>query len=247
VATLEVLMHSTDHPHGEVTPELPSDFGRHNMFAFGRSTLFLSHFPSFMAPHDTQLVFEATLEDANGSSLQEVWLRERQSHPDQGGYVMKPEAFALSTLYTPDLPARGSFTARFFRSGEEAVPELSDVTVRVTDVVYAKKLDQPATLDDLSYKLFGRGDELFLAHVLSRPPDFDQIVSVRLVGLHPDEDELKRRIDVVFPGRANTLQQRIRMGPVAAARGHVTGAHQFLDLRIANVRELRIRPLLDSS
>ena len=240
-------MHSTDHPHGEVTPELPSDFGRHNMLAFGRSTLFLSHFPSFMAPHDTQLVFQATLEDANGSSLQEVWLRERQSHPDQGGYVMKPEAFALSTLYTPDPPARDSFTARFFRSGEEAVPELTDVTVRVTDVVYAKKLDEPATLDDLSYKLFGRGDELFLAHVLSRPPDFDQIVSVRLVGLHPDEDELKRRIDVVFPGRANTLQQRIRMGPVATARGHVTGAHQFLDLRIANVVELRIRPLLDSS
>jgi hypothetical protein len=238
-------MHPTDHPSGETNPELPSDFGRHNMFAFGRNTLLLSHFPSFMAPHDTQLVLEATLEDANGS-LQEAWLRERQSHPDQGGYVMKPEAFALSTLYTPDPPARGSFTATFFRGGNEAVPELTNVTVRVTDVVYANKLDQSASFDDLSYKLFGRGDELFLAHVLSWPPDFDQIVSVRLVGLHPDEDELKRRVDVVFPGRANTLQQRIRMGPVAAARGHVTGAHQFLDLRIANVRELRIRQL-DSS
>jgi hypothetical protein len=119
--------------------------------------------------------------------------------------------------------------------------------VRVTDVVYANKLDQSASFDDLRYILFGRGDELFLAHVLSRPPDFDQIVSVRLVGLHPDEDELKRRIDVVFPGRANTIQQRIRMGPVTAARGHVTGAHQFLDLRIADVRELRIRQMLDSS
>ena len=235
-------MHPTDHPSGEATPELPPDFGRHNMFAFGRNTLFLSHFPSFMAPHDTQLVFEATLEDANGS-LQDVWLRERESHPDPGGYVMKPEAFALSTLYTPDPPARGSFTATFFRGGDEPLPELTDVTVRVTDVVYAKKLDQPATFDELCYILFGRGDELFLAHLLSRPPDFDQIVSVRLVGLHPDEDELKRRIDVVFPGRPNTLQQRIRMGPVATARGHVTGANQFLDLRIANVRELRIREL----
>jgi hypothetical protein len=242
---LEVPMHSTGHPSGEATPELPSDFGRHNMLAFGRNTLLLSHFPSFMAPHDTQLVLEATLEDANGS-LQEVWLRERQSHPDQGGYVMKPEAFALSTLYTPDPPARGSFTATFFRGGNEAIPELTDVKVRVTDVVYAQKLDQSATFDELRYILFGRGDELFLAHLLSRPPDFDQIVSVRLVGLHPDEDELKRRIEVVVPGRANTIQQRIRMGPVAAARGHVTGAHQFLDLRIANVVELRIRPL-DSS
>jgi hypothetical protein len=239
-------MHSTGHPSGEATPELPSDFGRHNMIAFGRRTLFLSHFPSFMAPHDTQLVLEATLEDANGG-LQEVWLRERESHPDQGGYVMKPEAFALSTLYTPDPPARGSFMGTFFRGGDEAIPELTEVTVRVTDVVYAKKLDQSAMLDDLSYKLFGRGDELFLAHLLGRPPDFDQIVSVRLVGLHPDDDELKRRIDVVFPGRPNTIQQRIRMGPVATARGHVTGAHQFLNLRIANVRELRIRQLLDSA
>jgi hypothetical protein len=239
-------MHPTGHPSGEVTPELPSDFGRHNMLAFGRNTLFLSHFPSFMAPHDTQLVLEATLEDANGS-LQEVWLRERQSHPDQRGYTMKPEAFALSTLYTPDPPACGSFTATFSRGGEEAIPELTDVKVRITDVVYAQRLDQAATFDELRYILFGRGDELFLAHLLSRPPDFDQIVSVRLVGLHPNEDELKRRIDVVFPGRENTVQQRIRMGPVVTARGHVTGAHQFLDLRIANVVELRIRQLLDSS
>jgi hypothetical protein len=126
------------------------------------------------------------------------------------------------------------------------MPELADVKVRVTDVVYAKKLDQSSTFDELHYILFGRGDELFLAHLLSRPPDFDQIVSVRLVGLHPDEDELKRRIDVVVPGRANTVQQRIRTGTVATARGHVTGAHQFLDLRIADVRELRLRQL-DSS
>jgi hypothetical protein len=215
------------------------------MFAFGHNTLFLSHFPSFMAPHDTQLVLEATLEDANGT-LQEVWVSERESHPDQGGYIMKPEAFALSTLYTPDPPARDSFTATFFRGGDEAIPELTDVKVRVTDVVYAKKLDQSSTFDELRYILFGRGDELFLAHLLSQPPDFDQIVSVRLVGLHPDEDELKRRIDVVFPGRPNTVQQRIRMGPVATARGHVTGAHRFLDLKIANVRQLRIRQL-DSS
>jgi len=235
-------MHSTGHPSGDATPELPPDFGRHKMLAFGRNTLFLSHFPSFMAPHDTQLVLEATLEDANGS-LQEAWLRERESHPDQSGYVMKPEAFALSTLYTPDPPARDSFTATFFRGGEEAIPELTDVTVRVTDVVYAKKLDQSGTFDELRYILFGRGDELFLAHTLSRPPDFDQIVSVRLVGLRPDEDELKRRIDVVVPGRANTVQQRIRTGTVATARGHVTGAHRFLDLRIADVHELRMRQL----
>ena len=55
------------------TPEPPPDFGRHNMFVFGRDTVFLSHLPMFMAPHDAQLLLEVTLEDADGSSLTEVW------------------------------------------------------------------------------------------------------------------------------------------------------------------------------
>jgi hypothetical protein len=239
-------VNSTGHTSGEATPEPPSDFGRHNMFVLGRNTLFLSHLPMFMAPHDTQLVMEAALEDASGS-LQEVWSRERESHPDERVYTMKPEKFALSTLYTPDPPARVSFKATFFRGGDEAISELTDIDVRITDLVYAKRFDRSSGKPDhLSYILFGRGDELFLAHIISQPPDFDQIVSVRLVGSHPDEDELKRRINVLFPGRANTIEQRIRDGTVAAARGHVTGAHQFLNLKFADIHELRIRRLASS-
>jgi hypothetical protein len=113
-------MHSTDHTNGEASPELPSDFARHNMLALGHNTLFLSHFPMFMAPHDTQLILEATLEDSNGS-IQELWSRERESHPTQRVYIMKPESFALSTLYTPDPPARASFKATFFRGDDEAI------------------------------------------------------------------------------------------------------------------------------
>jgi hypothetical protein len=239
-------MHSTDHTSGEASPELPSDFARHNMFALGHNTLFLSHFPMFMAPHDTQLILEAALEDANGS-IQEVWSSERESHPDERVYTMKPEGFALSTLFTPDPPPRRSFKATFFRGGDEAITELTDINVRTTDVVYAKRFDRSSDKpDDLRYILFGRGDELFLAHIISQPPDFDQLVSVRLVGSRLDEDELKRRINVVFPGRANRIEQRIRDGMVAVGRGHVTGAHQFLNLRFADIHELRIRRL-DSS
>jgi hypothetical protein len=79
---------------------------------------------------------------------------------------------------------------------------------------------------------------LFLAHVITQPPDFDQILSVRLLGSRLDEDEMKHAIDVVFPGRANTAKERVRDGTAATARGHVTGAHQFLDLEIADAREL---------
>jgi hypothetical protein len=234
-------MSSTGNMSSEAVPELPPDFGRHNMFAFGRETVFLSHLPMFMAPHDAQLILEVALEDAAGSLL-EAWSREGESHPDERVYTVMPEKFALSTLYTPDPPARGSFRARFFRGhlerGGEVIPELSNIEVRVTDVVYAKRFDQGGKPDDLTYLLFGRGEELFLAHVISQPPDFDQILAVELVGSPPDEEDIKAGIRVELVGRANTAKERLRDGGAATARGHVTGAHQFLSLEIADVHEL---------
>ena len=105
-------MSSPDPISSETVPELPSDFGRHNMFAFGRDTMFLSHLPMFMAPHDAQLILEVALENADGSSLQAAWSRERETHSDDRLYTMMPEKFALSTLY-----ASGSAGARIV-SGE---------------------------------------------------------------------------------------------------------------------------------
>ena len=232
-------------PMSSTTPisgELPPDFGTHNMFAFGRETLFLSHLPMFMAPHDAQLILEVALEEDAGGSLLEVWSRERESHPDQRVYTMMPQRFALSTLYTPDPPDRRSFRAKFFRGhlehGGEVIPELGNIVVRVTDVVYARQFDRGGKPDDLTYLLFGRGGELFLAHVISEPPDFDQILSVQLSGAQPDEDEMNAGIEVVLPGRPNTATERLRDGTATTARGHVTGAHQFLSLEITDVHEL---------
>jgi hypothetical protein len=65
-------MSSPDPTSSEAIPELPPDFGRHNMVVFGRDTVFLSHLPMFMAPHDAQLILEVALENADGSGLQEA-------------------------------------------------------------------------------------------------------------------------------------------------------------------------------
>jgi hypothetical protein len=223
-------------------PELPPDFGRHNMFAFGRDTVFLSHLPMFMAPHDAQLILEVTVENADGSSLQEVWTRERESHPTERLYTMMPEKFALSTLYASDPPERGSFRAMFFRGhlerGGEPIAELTDVNVRTTKIVYARRFDGRDRPDDLTYLLVGRGEELFLAHVITQPPDFDQILSVGPASQQFDEEDLQAGIQVVFLGRANTAEARLRTGETATARGHVTGAHQFLTLEFRDVSEL---------
>ena len=79
---------------------------------------------------------------------------------------------------------------------------------------------------------------MFLAHVISEPPDFDQILSVGLAGSQLDEEDLKTGVQAVFEGRANTAAARLRDGETATARGHVTGAHQFITLDLADVREL---------
>jgi hypothetical protein len=110
--------------------------------------------------------------------------------------------------------------------------------VRVTDVVYAKRFDRGGKPDDLTYRLFGRSGELFLAHVISEPPDFDQILSVQLAGAQLGEDEVNTGIEVVLPGRPNSATERLRDGTATTARGHVAGAHQFLSLEIADVQEL---------
>ena len=138
------MMSSPGPMSGDMMPEPPPDFGRHNMFAFGRDTVFLSHLPMFMLPHDAQLLLEVTLEK-EGSGLTEVWSRERADHPDEHLYTMRPEEFALSTLYATDPPERGSFRGTFFRGHlerrGEPIRELSDVNVRITDVIYARRFD----------------------------------------------------------------------------------------------------------
>jgi hypothetical protein len=235
------MMSSPGPLDAETTAEPPPDFGRHNMFAFGRDTVFLSHLPMFMLPHDAQLLLEVTLEK-DGSDLTEVWSRERADHPDEQLYTMMPEKFALSTLYATDPPERGSFRATFFRGhlerSGEPIPELTDVNVRITDIVYARRFDRQGKPDELTYLLLGRGAELFLAHVISEPPDFDQILSVELMGPHPEDEELQAGIRVVFEGRANMADARLRTAETATGRGHVTGAHQFISLEFHEVREL---------
>ncbi len=235
------MMNSPEPTSGETSAEQPADFGQHNMFVFGRQTMFLSHLPMFMAPHDAQLLLKVAVEN-EGDDLSEVWSRERTEHPDEQVYTMRPEEFALSTLYATDPPERTTFSATFFRGhlerDGEPILELSDVDVRITDIAYARRFDQRDRPDDLTYRLLGRGDELFLAHEISAPPDFDQILSVGLAGPLPDEEDLRAGIRVVFEGRADAAAARLRSAETVTGRGHVTGAHRFTALEFDEIQEL---------
>ena len=221
--------------------EAPPDFGRHNMAVVGRDRVYLSHLPMFMPPHDAQLVLEAELE-RDGRSLMDAWREERAGHPGDRLYTMFPEKFALSTLYRPDPPERQAFGATFFRGhlerGGETIPGLEDVTVNIRTVVYARRFGSADKSDDLGYLLFGTGEERFLAHVIAAAPDFDQLLAVRVAGLDPDDTDGAQWVDVTILDRPNTAATRLREGETVKARGHVTGAHRFLDLALDDIREI---------
>jgi hypothetical protein len=208
----------------------------HRMMIVGEKSIFLSHLPMFMSPHNFQVILEATFTN-KGSSVQEIYTRDRQSHPQTKMYTLDPqEDFKLTTLFTPDPPARNTFRATVFRGhvekGGQAIAGLTNIEVNVKRVILASALVRGAEKPEkLSYTLFGKGTELFLAHLITAPPDFDQILSVECDNV-PPEDEMLRGVRVVILDRENTATHRIREQEKVSGQGHVTGAHQFLDLHV---------------
>ena len=224
-----------DHGHEEQQEE-PA----HNMMVVGERGVFLSHLPMFMTPHNFQVILEATL-TSRGRSVRNLYVNDRRSNPEIKMYTLRPEeSFKLTSLFTPRPPERNSFKGTILRGhlerGGEEVDGLVNVDVNIKRVVYAEQLaDDSHKPENLTYILFGKGTELYLAHVIAAPPDFDQILRVRVNRAFTDE-ELNRGVRVTILDRENTAAARIRETEKVSGQGHVTGAHQFLELKItANV------------
>jgi hypothetical protein len=194
--------------------------------------------PRLHPPHRYQVVLQAEF-TRGGKKVDDLYAGDRRSNPDVKMYTLGPEDFILSRLFTPDAqrPMLNAFTATVFRGhlerGGEQIDQLVDVNVNIKRVVFAQMFD-PANEkpDKLTYIVFGAGQELFLAHRTVKPPDFDQVLSIKADGHQLTAEELARGVEVVFPDRENGASQRLKEGEALSGRGHVAGAHQFLDLRI---------------
>jgi hypothetical protein len=105
----------------------------------------------------------------------------------------------------------------------------------VQKVVYFREFEPGAApLPALKYLLFGRGAALFLAHVITRPPDFDQVLSVQVSGQEFPEELLRTGLPIVFPGRPNTVEDRLR------AEEQITGQIEIAGERGAETVEVAI-------
>jgi hypothetical protein len=216
----------------------------HNMAVVGDQVIFLSHLPMFMPPHDAQVVIEANL-IKDGKNVDAIYFADRESHRGLRFYTLQPESFAIRELFQTDAPKnalRSHFTATMFRGhlekGGTPVDGLKNVEVRIKRIVHAHNFAGADKAATLSYVLFGGSQELYLAHLISKPPDFDQIVAITATGPLPSTEELQRGVTVNIPGRTNSPRDRLKVKEALSVQAHAAGAHQFLDLRIAVVAEL---------
>jgi hypothetical protein len=229
-------MNNMNHDHTHKEPEEPP----HNMMVVGEKKVFLSHLPMFMTPHNFQVILEATF-TSGGTNVQGAYSKDRQGHRQTKMYTLRPEeSFKLPSLFTPNPPSRNSFKGTILRGhlerGGQEITGLTKIDINVKRVVYAQKFGRGFDKSDkLTYILFGSGQELFLAHVIARPPDFDQLLSVK-INNPPSDEELSRGVRVTILDRENSASRRIKEKEKVVGQGHVTGAHQFLELQIqANV------------
>lgn len=234
-------MDAHGHGHGahDTTSQQDKAAG-HGMLVVGTGAMFFSHLPMFMSPHDYQVILEGTLA---GADPQRIYRDDRKAHPETVIYTFNPTAFVLPDLFPP-APKRVKFRGDLVREHFESPPEFPKephtiargVDVNVTNVVYFQKLNPDESVaDTLEYLLFGKGEELFLAHVITGAPDFDHIVSASVTGRQFTDDELRAGIRVQFPGTANRPAQRLRQGKTVSGTTHIA------DKKI----EIKVEPRVD--
>lgn len=220
------------------------DCGVHNMMVVGQEAIYLSHLPMFDSEHRFQVILEATVTKGR-QSVGKVYVDDRRANPGVRMYMVKPsDVFVLSRLFGTDPAPRRSFRGTFFRGHQErgGVPldRLTGVEVTVKRVIYAQEIGATAGAvksDTLDYILFGTSTERFLAHRIAQPPDFDQIIGVKVSGRAFTSEELARGVSIKIPDRANTPDGRLRAKDKVAAQGQVAGADTAVPLTVEVVAE----------
>ena len=189
----------------------------HNMLMVGQETVFLSHLPMFRSPgfdspHRYQVILEATLRK-DGRDAQPTYTNDRKSNPAKKIYTLGPEEFVLPALSSANSnPPLSKFKARVFRGhlekpGKRLIIEDADVSIQ--NVVHFREFDPNAQkLAQLEYILFGKGSELFLAHLITRPPDYDQVISIKVTDHTFTDADLRKGLRVAFE-RPNTISKRL--------------------------------------
>lgn len=220
----------------------------HGQALYGLENPYLSHLPVFMGapenhPHNFQVILEVDFADADARA---AYVAERGSAP-MSLYTATPPDFDQTALVVDyagraaieTLPAT-TIVEGHFEQGGQAI--LDDVTFDVGRVVYFREFQLGGEpLGEQSYVIFGRGGEAFAAHLLSAPPDFDQMLAVEVTASDDApalEDALAAGIYLTLPGRANDESNRIQAGETLSCSLAIDGAAAPITVEVAAAAEI---------
>jgi hypothetical protein len=218
------------------TPLPPQDKPRtHNMLVVGQQTVYLSHLPmfdgftekrvEFSSPHRYQVILEATFADG-AKNLTQTYAADRASHASEKMYTINPALFVLpdldpkgkalksfrgNTVYRGHLERENTPLFGFMEPFPAKPPPGGLFDVNVTRAVHFHKFTPGAAKPaQLQYILFGKDTEVFMAHFIAGPPDFDQVIAVKVKGPQFTDDQLANGIKATFAGRLNTAKTRLK-------------------------------------
>jgi glyoxylase-like metal-dependent hydrolase (beta-lactamase superfamily II) len=155
---------------GRVKPPSQDRSSTHGMLVFGASRVFMSHLSMSRAPHNYQLVFEASLPQSVLAEYRADVIAhsaEIYSIEPSANWVL-PNSIVRDTVFTAHL-----YRGHFERGG---VRIASDVPVTVRQIVMFRRFELQDSIRPTAWFSVGDTAEQFLVHRVAGRGDVDQIV-----------------------------------------------------------------------
>jgi hypothetical protein len=177
--TVMLLFALLAHPVYPIAPPLACI---HGMRIVGEQSIYLSHMGLFHNTcHEYQGLFEVSFEGPDNP--QKLYLEAQKRDPNQNEFTIEPtETFVLSELGTGKLKSfqANLYSGQYERSATESALLAENITIKVKRVLHFRQFKSGAKQPTkLEYLLFGNKAEPLAAHLITAPPDFDQIVGVK--------------------------------------------------------------------
>lgn len=211
----------------------------HGMRVVGERSIYISHMGLFdVRCHSYQGLFEVSLEGP--SNPRETYLSAQRGDARQNEFTIEPtEKFLLPRFAAGE---KASFSANLHRGQYErsvTSPKLlaKDVTVRLKRVLFFRPFKAGATRPERSeYLLFGSDAEQLAAHVITAPPDFDQVVALGKP-LPLTNAELGKAVHMILPNRptpSSTANLRQALKPGQKPLVQLDGREASNTIEVAN-------------
>jgi hypothetical protein len=189
-------------------PDLPPDEGRvgqHPMIAFGPNTeggIYLAGVPSYLPPNDLQYVVKAHVTPVGPDYVPKKM--------NDGLYTMQPDTFALDKMVSAQvLTFQGNLFVGDYQAGSKQLTH--GMRVDIDSMLFPPRpLDRSAPhTPEPNFIAFGRVGALYMVHLITGAPDYNQILFGHVV-TGVDDMALARSVTLVDKGKPNVVVQRVR-------------------------------------